>query len=41
MSDTERCDVWEARLNVNAVSVLPWEQNTPVEAHIDSEGISL
>jgi hypothetical protein len=35
-------DVWEARLNVAAVAVLPdvMQQDTPVASHIAAEGIS-
>lgn len=30
---------WEARLNVTAVRVLPWNTKTPVAGHIEAEGI--
>ena len=41
LADNETIDEWEARLNVTASSVLPWDSGTPVESHIYSEGINL
>lgn len=31
--------VYEARLEIDAIAVLPWETTSPVAAHVTAEGI--
>lgn len=40
MPEHTALDVFEARVDIAAVDVLPWETGTPVSHHISAEGIT-